>query len=76
MFGKAIHAFVDLMVEFSKKQDRDNRDELLDRVRCCLWYCQRHCCDCLRLGFFIISGVYSFVDKICTNDCKTCTVPN
>ena len=27
MFGKAIHAFVDLIVEFSKKQDRENRDE-------------------------------------------------
>ena len=26
------------------------------------------------LAFLQISGVYSFVDKICTVDCKSCTV--
>ena len=28
------------------------------------------------LAFLQISGVYSFVDKICTIVCKTCTVSN
>ena len=27
MFGKAIHSFVDFIVEFSKRQDRENRDD-------------------------------------------------